>query len=66
MEIKTSVSVTLTEEETYQVLENYIRRKLVCEQGVDLLGYVVDDADSACRNGKGATFFFIEKEKKNV
>ncbi len=61
MKLKSNVLINLTEEETYEALENYVRTRAFLN-GNDLKEYVVDDADSTCRNGNGAYFFFIRKE----
>lgn len=63
MKTSVCVSVRLTEEETYEALEQYIRAKMTRE-GKPLGGYKVDDADSACKDkDNGAYFFFVKDEE---
>lgn len=62
MKTSQSISVFLTEAETYQALEEYVRRRVMME-GLDLQGYKLDDADSTCSSPeKGAYFFFVKEE----
>lgn len=62
MKTSQSISVFLTEAETYQALEEYVRRRVMME-GLDLQGYRLDDADSTCKSPeKGAYFFFVKEE----
>ena len=62
MKTNICVSVRLTEAETYEALEQYIRAKMTRE-GKPLGGYKVDDADSACKHDSGAYFFFVKDEE---
>lgn len=63
MKTSTCISVHLTEAETYQALENYVRHKVWGEKGVDLSLFKLDDADSKCESPeKGAYFFFVKEE----
>ena len=63
MKTSKSISIFLTEDETYSALEEYVRRRAMRE-GLDLQGYKMDDADSSCRSPeKGAYFFFVRDEE---
>jgi hypothetical protein len=65
MQISRTVHIQLTEEQTYEALEQYIRRKTLCVHGIDLDDYEVDDADSSCgKDGKGAYFLFLKRKKE--
>ena len=64
MKTSKSISIFLTEQETYSALEGYVRHRAMME-GLDLTGYNVDDADSQCRSpDKGAYFFFVRDEEE--
>jgi len=63
MRMEHNIAVFLTEEETYLAIEHYAREKAAC-MGRCLDGFVVDDADSTCREGKGAYLFFVREKKE--
>ena len=62
MKTSVCVSVRLTEEETYEALEQYIRAKMTRE-GKPLGDYKVDDADSTCKDKENGAYFFFVKEQ---
>ena len=66
MQISRTVHIQLTEEQTYEALEQYIRQLANVKYDIDLSTYTVEDADSSCgKDGKGAYFLFLKREKKD-
>lgn len=64
MKTSQSISVFLTEAETYAALEEYVRRRVMME-GLDLQGYKLDDADSSCKDKEHGAYFFFLKDESN-